>query len=81
MTTPIRQSAFRAIFVPLPGIALIPLVITPPEGIPPALLMVNPAVMVLILGFLGAVTAERSGLIAEWLLGAELSGNASGRAS
>jgi membrane protease YdiL (CAAX protease family) len=72
MATPIRQSAFRAIVVSLPGIALIPLVITPPEGIPPALLMVNPALMVLILGFLGAATAERSGLIAEWILGAPI---------
>ena len=70
MTTPIRQSAFRAIVVSLPGIVLIPLVITPPEGIPPALLMVNPALMVLILGFLGAATAERSGLVVEWILGA-----------
>ena len=72
MATPIRQSAFRAIVVSLPGIALIPLVITPPEGIPPALLMVNPAVLVLILGFLGAATAERAGLVAEWILGAPI---------
>ena len=72
MTTPIRQSAFRAIAVSLPGIALMPLVITPPEGVPPALLMVNPALMVLILGFLGAATAERSGLVAEWILGAPI---------
>lgn len=72
MATPIRQSGFRAIVLSLPGIALIPLVITPPDGIPPALLMVNPAIMVLILGILGAATAERSGLVAEWILGAPI---------
>jgi len=69
MASPVFSTAIRAFALALPGIALLPFVMEPPEGIPAALLMVNPLVLTLIMCFAGAATAPRLGLSAEWILG------------
>ncbi len=69
MASPVFSPAVRAFALALPGIALLPFVMEPPEGIPAALLMVNPLVLTLIMCLAGAATAPRLGLSAEWILG------------
>lgn len=72
MAPPVFPTALRAFALALPGIALLPFVVEPPEGIPAVLLMVNPLVLTLVMCLAGAATAPRLGLSAEWILGSRL---------
>jgi hypothetical protein len=48
MAPSVFSTALRAFAIALPGIALLPFVVEPPEGIPAVLLMVNPLVLTLV---------------------------------
>jgi membrane protease YdiL (CAAX protease family) len=72
MAPSVFSTALRAFAIALPGIALLPFVVEPPEGIPAVLLMVNPLVLTLVMCLAGAATAPRLGLAAEWILGSTL---------
>jgi len=58
-----RRAVFlRTILLGLIGIVAVVLLIDPPRGIPRALLAVNPVVLLLLLGGVGALTAQKAGL-------------------
>lgn len=72
MTPAVFPTALRAFALALPGIALLPFVVELPEGIPAVLAMVNPLVLTLVMCLVGAATAPRLGLTAEWILGSRV---------
>lgn len=66
------QRVLRAIAVGLPGVVLIPFVLTPPAGIPAALLAVNPLILLIIAALIGAWAAPKAGLRSFLLTGSEM---------
>ncbi len=66
------QIVFRAILLGTPGIIALVLLLTPPAGIPRALLAVNPVIMLLAMALIGAWAAPKAGLKSFFVLGSPL---------
>lgn len=80
MTTqlPTHRLAGRAVLVGLPGVLLLPWVVPAPAGVPPAALLLNGALPLLVLAAVGAWAVPRLGLRSRLLLGDPVAARAIG---
>ncbi|GAB1479468.1 hypothetical protein MASR2M74_20320 [Paracoccaceae bacterium] len=62
--------AGRAGLLGLPGVVLLPFVVSVPEGVPPVVLVVNPAILLILAAFAGAWAAPKASLGSLLILGA-----------
>ena len=66
----------RALLLGIPGILVLLVTVSPPMGVPPAMLAVNPAIMLLVSALAGGWAAPRAGLSSTFLLGDRLDARA-----
>ncbi|HBH37830.1 MAG TPA: hypothetical protein DDX06_05525 [Curvibacter sp.] len=62
----------RGLLAGLPGILILPWVLTPPPGVPVLALLINPLLLLLLAALAGAWAAPRVGLRSPWVLGGRL---------
>jgi hypothetical protein len=62
----------RAVLIGLPGILVLPMTLAAPEGVPAALLLVNPLILLLLASLAGAWAAPKVGLRSAMVLGDRL---------
>jgi hypothetical protein len=66
---PFRSRVTRALALGLPGVAILPLTVEPPPGVPALALTVNPAVLLLLAALAGGWAAPRIGATSAVILG------------